>query len=238
MRPLVEARLRLHRPAAAVLHRGRQGEGLPQGRRRQGRVPRRAPEPQEGVPAAQGPRRDGLGGAERHHDGRRRRARCCRSTSRRPPLADEIMSVLMGDDVELRKHFIQHQRPRRAVPRLLSDVDTTDPPDDGDDRRRRRSVGCRSQPIELQDEMERSLPRLRHVGHHVAGPARRARRPQAGAPPDHLGHGGAGLPARPPVREVRPRHRRHDGQATTRTATARSTTPSCAWPSRSRCATR
>ena len=40
----------------------------------------------------------------------------------------------------------------------------------------------------------------------------RARRPQAGAPPDHLGHGAAGLPARPPVREVRPRHRRHDGQ--------------------------
>ena len=34
------ARLRVHRPAAAVLHRGRQGEGVPQGRGRQGRVPR------------------------------------------------------------------------------------------------------------------------------------------------------------------------------------------------------
>ena len=33
-------------------------------------VPRRAPEPQEGVPAVQGPRRDGLGGAARHDDGR------------------------------------------------------------------------------------------------------------------------------------------------------------------------
>ena len=49
MRPLVEAGYVLHRPAAAVLHRGRQGEGVPQGRRRQGRVPGRAPEPQEGV---------------------------------------------------------------------------------------------------------------------------------------------------------------------------------------------
>ena len=55
------------------------------------------------------------------------------------------------------------------------------------------------------------VPRLRDVRHHVAGPARRARRPQAGAPPDHLGHGGAGLPPRPPVREVRPRLGRHDG---------------------------
>ena len=55
------------------------------------------------------------------------------------------------------------------------------------------------------------VPRLRHVGHHVAGAARRPRRPQAGAPPDHLGHGAAGLPPRPPVRQVRPRVGRHDG---------------------------
>ena len=41
MRPLVEAGLRLHRPAAAVLDRGRQGEDLPEGRRRQG--PRSSP---------------------------------------------------------------------------------------------------------------------------------------------------------------------------------------------------
>ena len=48
-----------------------QGEDLPQGRRRQGGVPGRAPQPQEGVPAAQGPRRDGLGRAQGDHDGRR-----------------------------------------------------------------------------------------------------------------------------------------------------------------------
>ena len=40
MRQLVEAGYVLHRPAAAVLHRGRQGEDLPQGRHRQGGVPR------------------------------------------------------------------------------------------------------------------------------------------------------------------------------------------------------
>ena len=37
MRAAGRGRLRLHRPAAAVLDRGRQGEGVPQGRRRQGR---------------------------------------------------------------------------------------------------------------------------------------------------------------------------------------------------------
>ena len=40
------------------------------------------------------------------------------------------------------------------------------------------------------------------------------------------------------AREVGPRHRRHDGQVSTRTATAPSTTHWSAWPSRSRCATR
>ena len=42
MQPAGRGRLRLHRPAAAVLHRDRQGEGVPQGRRGQGRVPRGA----------------------------------------------------------------------------------------------------------------------------------------------------------------------------------------------------
>ena len=31
-------------------------------------------------------------------------------------LADEVCSILMGDDVELRKHFITSQRQRRALP--------------------------------------------------------------------------------------------------------------------------
>ena len=49
--PAGRGRLRVHRPAAAVLHGGRQGEDLPEGRAGQGRLPRSAPEPQEGVPA-------------------------------------------------------------------------------------------------------------------------------------------------------------------------------------------
>ena len=64
------AGLRVHRAAPAVLDRGRQGQGVPEGRCREGRLPGRPPEPQEGVPAVEGPRRDGLGGAARHHDGR------------------------------------------------------------------------------------------------------------------------------------------------------------------------
>ncbi|MEZ5250029.1 MAG: hypothetical protein R2713_12700 [Ilumatobacteraceae bacterium] len=47
------------------------------------------------------------------------------------------------------------------------------------------------QPIALQDEMERSFLDY-DVGHHVSCAPRRARRPQARASPDHLGHGGAG----------------------------------------------
>ena len=82
--PVGRSRLRVHRPAAAVLHGGRQGEGVPQRRRRQGPLPRGAAEPQEGVPAPEGPRRDGLGGAPAPRRCRSPHARCCRSLSRRP----------------------------------------------------------------------------------------------------------------------------------------------------------
>ena len=107
-------------------------------------------------------------------------------------------------------------------------------------RRRRRGalVFGDIEPIEIQEEMERSFLDYAMSVIIVARPARRARRPEARPPPDPLGHGAAGLPARPPVREVRPRHRRHDGQVPPARQTAPSTTPSCAWPSRSRCATR
>ena len=56
---------------------------------------------------AEGPRRDGRGRAARDHDGRRPCARCCRSPSRRPRWPTRSISVLMGDDVESRKQFIQ-----------------------------------------------------------------------------------------------------------------------------------
>ena len=69
------------------------------------RVPRGTPEPQEGVPAPEGPRRDGLGGAPRHDDVDLQRT-LLQVTVEEAALADEIMSVLMGDDVESRRNFI------------------------------------------------------------------------------------------------------------------------------------
>ena len=66
----------------------------------------RQPEPQEGLRAPEGPRRDGRRGAAHHHDGGRRSARCCRSQVEQAALADEVVSTLMGDVVELRKQFI------------------------------------------------------------------------------------------------------------------------------------
>ncbi len=50
------AGLHLHRPAAALLHRGGQGEGVPQGRCRQGRLPGRQAQPPQGLRPPQGPR--------------------------------------------------------------------------------------------------------------------------------------------------------------------------------------
>ena len=55
-----------------------------QGRRSQGGVPRRAPGPQAGLPATEGPGRNGLRRAARHDDGPGS-APCCRSPSSRPP---------------------------------------------------------------------------------------------------------------------------------------------------------
>ena len=43
----------------------------------------------------------------RDHHGRRPSAPCCRSRSSRRPSPTRCCSILMGDDVEARKHFIQ-----------------------------------------------------------------------------------------------------------------------------------
>ena len=67
------------------------------------------------------------------------------------------------------------QRQRRPLPGHLSH-DRQNPPTE------RRAIGT----IEITDEMEQSLRRLRDVGHRLPGPARRPRRPQAGAASDHL----------------------------------------------------
>ena len=55
------------------------------------------------------------------------------------------------------------------------------------------------------------VPRVLHVGHRVAGAARRARRSQAGAPPDPLLHVRPRPAARPAARQVRQGGRRRHG---------------------------
>ena len=77
-------RLRLHRPAAAVLHRGRQGEGVPQGRRRQGRASSRSARTTRRSSSASRASARWTGRSCAPPRCRRPRARCCRSPSRRP----------------------------------------------------------------------------------------------------------------------------------------------------------
>ena len=98
-------------------------------------------------------------------------------------------------------------------------ADDDDSPTDDDADRRRPTATTRPctalraiEPIEIQEEMERSFLDYAMSVIVVAGPARRARRPQAGAPPDPLGHARPRRPPRPPAHEVRPRHRRGHGQ--------------------------
>ena len=82
------------------------------------------------------------------------------------------------------------------------------------------------------------LPRLRDVGHRLARPPRRARRPEAGAPPRALRDARGRPAAEPAVQEVGRHRRRRDGQVPPARRLRRSTTRSSAWRSRSRCATR
>ena len=108
MRPLVEARPRLHRAAAAVLHRGRAQDKI-----------YLKDDAAKAAFLAEHPnhknefqRLKGLGEMDAERAlGRppwiRPVAPCCRCRSSRPRIADEVFSILMGDDVESRKHFIQ-----------------------------------------------------------------------------------------------------------------------------------
>ena len=69
-------------------------------------LPGRAPRPQARVQPAEGPGRDGLRRAARHHHGPGP-ASLLQINVEQAALADEVCSILMGDDVELRRHFIQ-----------------------------------------------------------------------------------------------------------------------------------
>ena len=68
------------------------------------------------------------------------------------------------------------------------------------------------EPIEIQEEMERSFLDYAMSVITVAGAARRARRLEAGAPPHPLRDVRRGHAARPPAPQVRERGRRSDGQ--------------------------
>ena len=154
----------------------------------------------------------------RHHHGRR--PAHAAAGHRRAGGASPTRScrILMGDDVERRKHFIQHQRQRRPLPRHLSDSAPDRPMTRhhrARRRRRRRPADRRSagiEPIEIQDEMERSF--LDYAMSVIV--SRALPDVRDGLKPVHRrilwDMHDAGLPARPPVREVRPRHRRRDGQ--------------------------
>ena len=60
----------------------------------------------QGVPAPEGPRGDGLHRAPGHHD-RSESAVLLQVTMEQASIADDICSILMGDDVEVRRTFIQ-----------------------------------------------------------------------------------------------------------------------------------
>ena len=79
--------------------------------------------------------------------------------------------MLMGDDVEQRKQFIQHQRQRRPLPRHLRPSDH----DRALTRRHRPDAAIQPALTFGVDRADRDpggdgavLPRLRHVGHHVS----------------------------------------------------------------------
>ena len=189
------------------------------------------PEPQEGVRPPQGPRRDGLGGAALDHDvgvdahaaadhrrggraGRRDHERADGRRRREPP------------------QLHHHQRPRRPQPRLLNWIAepclTTSPPS---------SRWSRSNPCSCRTRW-RTRSSTTPCPSSCRGPC-----PTSATASSRCTAGSSGTwssrASGPTGRSSSaPASRATRWPATTPTATARSTTPSCAWPSRSRCATR
>ena len=74
-------------------------------------------------------------------------------------LADEVCSILMGDDVPQRRHFIQTERQRRSLPGHLGLHHGTQDATPAPRRPRRRARGRTAtiEPIEINLEMERSF---------------------------------------------------------------------------------
>ena len=104
-------------------------------------------------------------------------------------------------------------------------------------RRRSSRRSTPIEPVEIQEEMERSFLDYAMSVITARGAPRRARRSQAGAPPDPLRDVRRRAASRPQAQEVRPARSARSWASTTRTATARSTTRWPAWPRTSSCAT-
>ena len=94
------------------------------------------------------------------------------------------------------------------------------------------------EPIEIQEEMERSFLEYSMSVIVSRGAARRPRRAEAGAPSDPVLDVRPEPPAGPPARQVRQGRRRGHGRRTTPTVTRPSTTPWPGWSRTSACATR
>ena len=163
--------------------------------------------------------------------------------------ADELFSVLMGEDVEARRSFITAQRQGRQVPgHLIRPAHRAGGPATSMSEGLRkvtevyrcaRSGGHdRTEPVDIQYEMQRSyidyamsvivgraLPDVRDglKPVHVADPVRDVRRR---------------LPARPRLLQVLAGRRRRHGQLPPARRLARSTTRWSGWPSRGRCGCR
>ena len=138
MKDAGRARARLHRPAAAVLHRGGQGEDLPQGRRGQGRVPRPStPTTRRSSSASRAwARWTATSSGETTMDADRRTL--LQVDVEQAAIADEVFSDAHGRRRREPQALHPDQRQGRALPRHLrrrTDARRRHTPDD--DRRRR-----------------------------------------------------------------------------------------------------
>ena len=141
-------------------------------------------------------------------------------TMEQASIADEVCSTLMGDDVEVRRRFIQTEREGRPIPRYLSSFRIAFSHCNGrglDDAAWTKTTTAGIEPIEIQEEMERSF--LEYSMSVIV--SRALPDVRDGLKPVHrrilYGMWDTGLRARPATRQVRQsRRRRHGSLPSTR----------------------